>query len=81
LESRYFQSSLLGLRRARKGARRTAAEVLARSGLPAAVEILGRNAAKEKDEALRAHYLACRERAERGGGATGDAGAGAGDES
>ncbi len=65
IEKRYFQSSLLGLRRARKGARRTAADVLARSGLPAAAELLGRTAAKEKDDALRAHYVACRERAER----------------
>jgi len=69
LERRFFQGTLLGrLLRKRKGARRRAtADILARTGLPAAREALARAAAREKDEALRAHYVAAKERAEKGG--------------
>jgi lipopolysaccharide biosynthesis regulator YciM len=69
LEKRYFQATLLGrLFRGRKGVRRRAcADVLARTGLASAAAALGKAAAKEKDPELRAHYVACRERAEQGG--------------
>jgi hypothetical protein len=67
IERRYLQATLLGrlFKGGRKGARRrVAADVLARSGLPAAAEILARAAAQERDDKLRSHYLAAKARAE-----------------
>jgi lipopolysaccharide biosynthesis regulator YciM len=71
LERRYLQGTLLGrLLRVRKGARRRAtADILARTGLRRAADALARAAAKEKDPALRAHYVAAKQRAAKGGSA------------
>jgi len=67
LERRYLQAKLLGrLLGARTGRRRVAADVLARTGLPSAVDALGRAAAREKDPVLRTHYAAAKTRAEQG---------------
>jgi len=65
IEKRFFRVRLLGrLFGGKKGARRrAAADVLARCGVSAARETLGRVAANEKDDALRAHYIAAKERA------------------
>jgi len=70
LDRRYLRSKLLGrLLGARAARRRVAADILARSGLPQAAEVLGRAAASEKDPALRTHYAAAKSRAEQGGNA------------
>jgi len=45
--------------------RRACADILARTGLKSAADALGRAAAKEKDPDLRAHYAACKERADQ----------------
>ncbi|MEE8104870.1 MAG: tetratricopeptide repeat protein [Planctomycetota bacterium] len=67
IEKRFFRVKLLGrLFGGKTGSRRrAAADVLARCGLSAARETLGRVAANEKDDALRAHYVAARERASK----------------
>jgi hypothetical protein len=66
LDRRYLEGSLLRrLLGGQSGARRRAvADVLARCGVPAAAGALGRAAAREKDAALRAHYVKAKERAE-----------------
>ena len=63
---RYLQANLLGrlFRGAHGARRRAAADILARTGLDAAKQALGRAAAKEKDSKLREHYLRAKERAE-----------------
>jgi lipopolysaccharide biosynthesis regulator YciM len=65
IDKRYFHSGLLGriFRGARGARRRAAADVLGSSGLPAAVHVLGRIAAQEKDPGLRSHYVRAKERA------------------
>ncbi len=69
LERRFLEARLLGRLFGARGTRRRAvADMLARSGLPAAAEALGRAAAREKDGELRAHYAAARDRAATGGG-------------
>jgi len=70
LERRYLQGTLLGrLLGGRRGTRRRAtADILARSGVASAAEVLARAAAREKDASLRAYYLKARERAEGGPG-------------
>ncbi len=69
LERRFLEARLLGRLFGARGSRRKAvADMLARSGLPAAAEALGRAAAREKDAELRAHYAAARDRAGGGGG-------------
>ncbi len=45
--------------------RRAAADILARTGLEAAKQALGRAAAKEKDPRLREHYTNAKQRADR----------------
>ncbi len=66
LESRFLTGSLLTriLGGQRGSRRRAVADILAGTRLPAAVEVLARSAAREKDPALRAHYLAAKDRAE-----------------
>ena len=65
LERNYLQPSLIGKLLRGKGARRRAvADILARSGLSQAKDALGRAAAQEKDETLRAHFTAAKRRAE-----------------
>jgi lipopolysaccharide biosynthesis regulator YciM len=68
LERRYLQGTLLKrLLGGERGARRRAtADILAGTGLRVAAEALGRAAAREKEPALRAHYLAAKARAEGG---------------
>jgi hypothetical protein len=67
LERRFLTGSLLTrILGGQKGSRRRAvADILAGTRLPAAAEALARAAAREKDPAIRAHYLAAKERAER----------------
>ncbi|HEX5138808.1 MAG TPA: tetratricopeptide repeat protein, partial [Planctomycetota bacterium] len=66
LERRFLTGSLLTriLGGQRGSRRRAVADILAGTGLPVAAEVLARAAAREKDPALRAHYLAAKERAE-----------------
>jgi len=65
VERRYLRAKLLGkLFGARQGRRRAAADILAATRLPEAAEALGAAAAREKDDALRAHYAAAKSRAE-----------------
>ncbi len=66
LERRFLTGSLLTrILGGQPGSRRRAvADILAATGLRAAGEVLARAAAREKDPALRAHYLAAKERAE-----------------
>jgi len=66
LERRFLTGSLLTriLGGQRGSRRRAVADILAGTRLPAAAEALGRVAAREKDPALRAHYLAAKDRAE-----------------
>jgi hypothetical protein len=66
LERRFLTGSLLSriLGGQRGSRRRAVADILAGTRLPAAAEILGRAAAREKDPAIRAHYLAAKQRAE-----------------
>jgi lipopolysaccharide biosynthesis regulator YciM len=66
LERRFLTGSLLTrILGGQKGSRRRAvADILAGTRLPAAAEVLGRAAAREKDPAIRAHYLAAKSRAE-----------------
>jgi len=66
LERRFLTGSILTrILGGQRGSRcRAVADILAATGLPAAVEVLARAAAREKDPALRAHYLAARARAE-----------------
>ena len=67
IEKRYLQAKLLGrVWGAHASRRRAAADILARTGLPEAAEVLRRAAAREKDDALRSHYAAAQARAERG---------------
>ncbi len=70
MERRFLSATLLGKLFGPKGHRRkAAADILARTDLTEAADALGRAAAKEKDDGLRGHYLAARERAHKGGGA------------
>ena len=70
MERRFLSATLLGKLFGPKGHRRkAAADILARTGLTEAADALGRAAAKEKDDGLRGHYLAARERAHKGSGA------------
>jgi hypothetical protein len=66
VERRFLAGSLLTriLGGQRGSRRRAVADILAGTGLPAAAEALARAAAREKDAALRAHYVAAKERAE-----------------
>jgi tetratricopeptide (TPR) repeat protein len=66
IERRFLTGSLLTriLGGQRGSRRRAVADILAGTGLAAAAELLARAAAREKDPALRAHYLAAKERAE-----------------
>ena len=67
LERRYLSARLLGRLLGTGGTRRrVVADILARTGLPAAVDALGRAAAREKDAALRVHYATAKARAEQG---------------
>jgi tetratricopeptide (TPR) repeat protein len=66
IERRFLAGSILTriLGGQRGSMRRAVADILAGTGLPAAAEVLARAAAREKDPAVRAHYLAAKERAE-----------------
>jgi tetratricopeptide (TPR) repeat protein len=66
IERRFLTGSLLTriLGGQRGSRRRAVADILAATGLDAAAQVLARAAAREKDPALRAHYLAAKERAE-----------------
>lgn len=66
VERRFLTGSLLTriLGGQRGSRRRAVADILAATGLDAAAQVLARAAAREKDPALRAHYLAAKERAE-----------------
>jgi len=70
IEKRFFTASLLGklFSGARGARRRAAADLLARTGMKEAAEVIGRAASKEKDAALRSHFLSAKERAQKGGG-------------
>jgi lipopolysaccharide biosynthesis regulator YciM len=66
IERRFLTGSLLTriLGGQRGSRRRAVADILAATKLDAAAQVLARAAAREKDPALRAHYLAAKERAE-----------------
>ncbi len=66
IERRFLTGSLLTriLGGQRGSRRRAVADILAGTHLDAAAQVLARAAAREKDPALRAHYLAAKERAE-----------------
>ncbi|MEM8882925.1 MAG: tetratricopeptide repeat protein [Planctomycetota bacterium] len=62
---RYLEPGLLKKVFVKRGSkRRIAADVLGRTGLPAAAEALGRAAAREKDDELRLHFAQAKTRAE-----------------
>lgn len=67
IDKRYLQANLLGrlFRGAHGQRRRAAADILARTGLDAAKQVLGRAAAREKDARLREHYANAKQRADR----------------